>query len=427
MRILVVFLFLIGGCVPIQQSTGSQSATTKTIQLIDFAYEPQIKTVRISPAGPDSRTKLQPAVTQLGRGNLVLEFDDLHNERDNYYARIIHCNQDWTKSTLSDLDYMPEYNEFPINTFEFSLDTHQPYVHYTFRLPPVKLPGNYVVMVYRNSDRSDIVLTRRFMIYDQRITFLREGSLLGPGAVANANQQLNFTINYKNIEIINPMESVNVTIRQNQRWDNMMRNIKPSFLRENVQELEYRFFDMKNMFKGGNEFRFFDLRSLNYPGRNVLSVDRSKLPLQAYIQPDKSRNGLAYAIYEDLNGNFNNDNYDMRNAVAGNYLYVNFTLLSPEPIDGEVYLSGAFTDWSFAREHQMTYDVNTRAYQGKAFLKQGWYDYQYVVKSPSLPAEYMEGSFFETENDYEIFVYYRSFQPQADLLLGYYRLEENPR
>ena len=427
MRILVVFLFLTAGCVPVQQSTGIQSATTKTIQLTDFAYEPQIKTVRISPAGPDSRTKLQPAVTQLGRGNLVLEFDDLHNERDNYYARIIHCNQDWTKSTLSDLDYMPEYNEFPINTFEFSLDTHQPYVHYTFRLPPVKLPGNYVVMVYRNSDRSDIVLTRRFMVYDQRITFLREGSLLGPGAVANANQQLNFTINYKNVEIINPMESVNVTIRQNQRWDNMMRNIKPSFLRENVQELEYRFFDMKNMFKGGNEFRFFDLRSLNYPGRNVLSVDRSKLPLQAYIQPDKTRNGLAYAIYEDLNGNFNNDNYDMRNAVAGNYLHVNFTLLSPEPIDGEVYLSGAFTDWSLANEYKMTYDANNKEYKGKVFLKQGWYDYQYVVKSPTLPAEHIEGSFFETENDYEIFVYYRSFQPQADLLLGYYRLEENPR
>lgn len=427
MRFSLLFLFLLAGCVPLQQSTGIQSTTSKNLLLTDLAYEPQIKTVRLSPAGPDSRSQLQAAVTQLGRGNLILEFDDLHSERDNYYARIIHCNQDWTKSTLSDLDYLPDYNEFPINTYEFSLDTHQPYVHYTFRLPPVKLPGNYVVMVYRNSDRSDVVLTRRFMVYDQRITFIRETGLLGPGALAYTNQQLNFTINYKNVEIINPMESVNVTIRQNQRWDNMKTNIKPSFLRENIHELEYKFFDTPNMFKGGNEFRFFDLRSLNYPGRFVHSIDRTKLPLQAYIQPDKTRSGFAYSIYQDMNGNFNNDNYDTRNTVAANYLFVNFTLFSDEPIDGDVYLSGAFTDWSFSTEYKMSYDAISKEYKGKAFLKQGWYDYQYVVKSATLPAELFEGSFFETENDYEVFVYYRSFQPQADLLLGYYRLEENPR
>ena len=414
-------------CAPLPQGSDIQQDNNKTLKLFDLSYEPQIKTVRLSPAGIDSRAQLLPAVTQIGVWNLVLEFDDLRDQRDTYYARVIHCNQDWSKSTLSDLDYMPEYNEFPINTFDFSLDTHLPYVHYRFRLPAVKLPGNYVVLVYRGSDRTDIILTRRFMVYDHRITFLREGSLLGPGAIANVNQQLNFTVNYKNVDIINPMESVNVTIRQNQRWDNFIEGIKPSFLRENIHELEYRFFDTANMFKGGNEFRFFDLRSLNYPGRNVGAVDKSQKPFQAFIQPDKTRNGQAYAIYDDLNGNFNNDNYDVRNAVAGNYVNVHFTLFSPEPVDGEVYLGGAFTNWNFSNENRMPYDAVKKEYRGAAFLKQGWYDYQYVVKSTTLPPYYLEGSHFETENDYEVFVYYRTFQPQADLLVGYIRLEENPR
>lgn len=426
-RILFFIILLPWGCVPVLQSSDSQPDTGKAIQLADKSYEATIKTVRLSPGGIDSRSQLLPAVTAMGAWNLQLEFDDLRDQRDSYYVRIIHCNQDWTKSMLSDLDFMPQYNEFPINTFDFSLDTQVPYVHYRFRLPAVKLPGNYVAVVYRGSDRNDIILTRRFMVYDQRIIFLREGSLIGPGSVARASQQLNFVINYKNIDIINPMESVNVTIRQNQRWDNLVPAIKPSFLRENVRELEYRFFDPEKMFKGGNEFRFFDLRSLNYPGRNVARLDKSQRPLRVYIEPDKSRNGQAYANYDDMNGNFNNDNYDTRNAVAGNYVNVQFTLLSPEPVDGKVYLSGAFTNWNFSPENEMIYDAVKKEYTGTAFLKQGWYDYQYVVRSATLPSYFLEGSHFDTENEYEILVYYRSFQPQADLLVGYIRLGENPR
>lgn len=424
-----LFLALLAtlGCVPLPQSSGIQTNNEKTIQLSDATYEPQIKTVRLFPAGMDSRSQLRPAVTQLGNWNLTLEFDDLQNQKESYYARIIHCNRDWSKSSLQDLDFMPEYNEYPINTFTFSLDTHYPYVHYSFRLPAVKLPGNYVLMVYRGTDRNDLILTKRFMVYDQKVTFLREGSLIGPGTVASVKQQLNFTINYKNLSVINPMENINVSIRQNQRWDVYEQNIKPSFLRDNIYELEYRFFDPSKMFKGGNEFRFFDLRSLNYPGRNVDKVDKTKKPFHVFIQPDKTRNGLPYAIYDDLNGNYSNDNYDYRNASSGSYASVYFILQSPTQIQGDVYLNGAFTNWNPSSDYKMTYDSISKRYVGMAFLKQGWYDYEYMVKSATLPSDYFEGSHFETENQYEIFVYYRSFQPLADLLVGYVTLNENPR
>jgi hypothetical protein len=426
MKKLIFLVFATTACVPLQPISGTQPDGGKILLLSDATYESQIKTVKLTPAGSDSRSQLLPAVTPLGTWNLVLSFDDLRDQRDTYYARIVHCNQNWTKSTLSPLDFMSEFNELPLNSFTFSLDTHTPYVHYQFRLPPVKLPGNYVVVVYRGSDSSDIILTKRFMVYDQRVTFLREGSLVGPGALASVNQQLNFTINYKNIALINPLENINVSLRQNQRWDILVENLKPSFIRENRHELEYRFFDPDKMFKGGNEFRFFDLRSLNYPGRNVLRVNNTKKPFDVFIQPDQRRTGQPYAQYDDMNGNYTTDNYDFRNAVAGNYVNV-FFALQAEPIDGEVYLNGAFTDWRYTPEYKMQYDSANRQYKGKAFLKQGWYDYQYIVKSKNLPAYYFEGSHFETENLYEIFIYYRSFQPLADLLIGYVRLEANPR
>ncbi len=425
--LILTALLVASACVPLTPGTSTTSGQAAILQLDDRTYTDQVKTVRLYPEGSAGQNPLQPAVTKLGNWSLILEFDDLQEQRTNYYARIIHCNQNWTKSTLSDLDFMPQFNEFPINTFDFSLDTQLPYIHYRFNLPAVKLPGNYVVVVYHEYNKEDIILTRRFMVYDNRVTILREDNLLGANSVTKLNQQINFTVNYKNIELLNPMQQVNVSVRQNQRWDNLTGGIKPSFIRDHSFELEYRFFDPAKMFYGANEFRWFDLRSLNYPGRNVLRVDKSLIPYHVFIQPDASRQGLAYAIYQDLNGNYVNDNYDFRNPVSANYAYVHFTLQSLQPVDGQVYLSGAFTNWSLSPEYRMQYDALKKEYTASVLLKQGYYDYQYVVKSETLPPYYFEGSHFETENEYEIFVYYRSFQPQADLLIGYVKLTQNPR
>jgi hypothetical protein len=368
MHVIMLCIALAISCTPIAQSSNNSESNPKVLRLTDFAYEPEIKTIELSPEG----FPLLPAVTRLGEWNLILRFDDLRSDRDTYYARIIHCNYDWTKSDLQDLDYVTAYNEFPINNSEFSVDTHIPYVHYWFHLPPVKLPGNYVLMVYRGSDKDDVVITKRFMVYENLVTINAEANLVGSSTMANINQQLNFTVSYKNITILNPLIDVHVNIRQNQRWDNMATDVRPSFTREIEKELEYRFFEEDKMFRGGNEFRFFDLRSLNNPGRNVDYVAKP-------------------------------------------------------PVDGDVYVTGAFNYWNLNETNKMQYDSAQGLYKSRLLMKQGWYDYQYLVKSSTLPPYYFEGSHFETENRYEILVYNRPFQPRADILIGYFVVEKNPR
>jgi hypothetical protein len=326
-----------------------------------------------------------------------------------------------------DLDFLNEFNEFPINDFEFSVDTHIPYVHYWMTLPPVKLPGNYLVLVYRGSDKNDVILSKRFMVYDQRVSFENERNLVGAGNVASLNQQINFTVNYGQLEVINPLENIKVAIRQNRRWDNIATDIKPSFVREIEKQLEYRFFESEKMFKGGNEFRFFDIRSLNNPGRNVARVNRTVKPYEVFIERDKSRRDEAYSQLEDMNGGYIPDNLDYPDAAFTNYAYVNFTLAAPQAFSGNVYVAGAFNYWNMNAQNKMHYDSANREYKARVLLKQGWYDYQYLVQSPDVPPYYLEGSHYETENIYEILVYYRPFQPKADLLIGYIRLQRNPR
>ena len=411
----LIFMCFLCSCTPLTQSSQNSATNPKAMRFIDFAYEPQIRTIVIRPGFEDSSTYLEPAVTSMGEWNLILEFDDLRDQREDYYARIIHCNYDWTRSNLMDLDFLTDFNEFPINNFEFSVDTHIPYVHYWINLPPVKLPGNYMVVVYRGTDKNDIILSKRFMVYDSRVTFENEQSLIGAGSIASLNQQINFTVNYKNLEVINPMENINVNIRQNRRWDNMATDIRPSFIREIEKELEYRFFEPEKMFKGGNEFRFFDLRSLLYPGRNVARVVKNTKPYEVYIEKDKSRADEVYSQLPDINGGFIPDNLDYPDPAFTNYAYVNFTLAPPKHYPGNVFVTGAFNYWNLNELNKMRYDSLRNEYTARILLKQGWYDYQYIVQSPDVPPYVLEGTHFQTENLYEILVYYRPFQPQADL------------
>jgi hypothetical protein len=403
-------------------SSGNSQSKPKVLSLSDLVYEEQIRTVELTPEGQP----LEPAVMTFGGRPLLLQFDDLATDRDSYYARIIHCNYDWTKSDLQDLEYMSAYNEFTINDSEFSIDSHVAYVHYWWYLPPVKIPGNYVVMIYRSGDRSDLVLTKRFIVYSNSVTFSNNGNAIGPSTIANVNQQINFTVGYNNLNIPNPLVDMHVVIRQNGRWDNIAVDLRPAFIREIEKELEYRFFDEAQMFRGGNEFRFFDLRSLNNPGQNVGTVSKVQKPYEVSIAIDKPRINTAYAQYNDLDGGFMIENYDYPDLAFSNYAEVTFSLSTP-PVDGDVYVTGGFTYWNLLPENLMHYDADRKQYTARIFLKQGWYDYQYLVKSKTLPTYYFEGSHFETENYYEIFVYNKPYQPRADVLIGYQRLEKNPR
>lgn len=398
----------------------------KTLTFSDQSYEEEIRTVMLHPnAGTGSN--LRPAVAEIRNQNLVLEFDDLQADRSNYYVKLIHCNADWQKSSLMDLDFLSDYNEFPITEYDAAFNTSLPYVHYYFHVPPVKLPGNYLLVAYREGDPDDILLSKRFMIYDNIVSLVRDNQIEGTGNIFATNQQLNFKVNYQRLDVINPMESFHVVIRQNQRWDNVRMNVKPSFVRDDRRELEYRFFDQDNQFMAGNEFRFVDFRSLNFPGQNTGKLNRGKRPFHLSVIPDKPKTDMAYGKYRDMNGGYVIENLDNRDgAISGDYLFVTFTLLSA-PVNGQVYVVGAMNNWTRSSENKMSYNKDQNLYEVTLFLKQGIYDYQYWLESKSTNGFAIEGSHFETENLYEIFIYHRPFKPNADVLVGYYPIPVNPR
>ncbi len=417
-------LIAIGTCLFISFSLFSQ----KKLLFEDKVYEPEVKTVQLFPDRNGSQDNTSTAATSLYESNLVLEFDDLRSDRGNYYAKLIHCNFDWSKSDLNNLDFLKEYNEFPINDYAYSGNTHIPYVHYRFLIPPVKIPGNYLLIVYRDGEQSDLLLSRRLIVYAQNVSLRLDNELAGSGTLRATNQQLNFIIDYSRMEIVNPLETVHVVIRQNHRWDNVRMDVKPSFIRDSNNELEYRFFDQDKSFNAGNEFRFVDFRSLNFPGQNTASLSRTVKPFHLYVQQDKIRADEVYSQYNDFNGSYVIENRDAGDSkISSNYVETTFSLSSSKPLNESVFIGGGFNGWEKNDENRMNYFTSKSAYEATLLLKQGLYNYQYLVDSPSLDANYFEGNHFETENVYEILVYNRPFRPNADLLVGYFVIPVNQR
>lgn len=75
----------------------------------------------------------------------------------------------------------------------------------------------------------------------------------------------------------------------------------------------------------------------------------------------------------------------------------------------------------------MEYDQENKQYYKELLLKQGFYNYMYLVQGGSTDPYYFEGSHYETENRYEIFVYNRPIGSRTDLLIGYTTFDYNQR
>jgi hypothetical protein len=430
-------LFFLTTCVPLEPTGGQNkgSGTTakrieKEFQTDDYIYEDAIKTVLLYPNTYTNTASdigmppaLQPAIIPINQTNmLLLEFDELGTNYQNYYAKIINCNADWTVSSLSNIQYMDVYNEIFITDRKPSYGTRIPYIHYKFNVPKVKQSGNYILMVYRNMNPDDMILTKRFMVTDNQIDIQPQIKFSTIISARNLNQQVDFAINYPAFDIINPLQNLKVSVRQNYRYDNAINDLKPIFIKEDQRRLEYFYFDNQNNFLGGNEFRVFDIRSAKFNGINVdrIVIDSSKA--EEFLKVDQSRNNQAYGLTIDKNGRFYIQLYETGNAdTEPDYVYVDFYLNVPKS-EGRVFVTGALTDWKLKEDFELKYNEKTKLYSCRTILKQGYYNYKYVYLPDynQKPDEvYFEGTSNLAGNNYDIIAYYRPVGGRSDLIIGY--------
>lgn len=415
---IIVIAFVLVQCEPV---IPQNSSIKKQIIFNDHEYETIVGNVRITPIIAGRQDILgNPAINLNDEDQLFLDFDLLTDQFENLSTKIYHCNKDWTKSRLRDMEFLDEINNYRITDFDYSVNTVQPYINYRLTLAKPTISGNYLIAVFRRGNPNDVLFTRKFLVYQTAITIDQIVRVSTTVNKRDENQQIEFGINYGNLLVNSPTQDLSITLLQNHNWFTSVNNVTPTLIKANEGTLEFRHLDLTTNFSGWNEFRWTDLRTLSIAGRNVARVQNTGSEIFAQLGTDASRANLRYSQnFQDVNGNYIIQNNDPGEAILNaDYTRARF-LLKSEKRGGKVYVTGRFNDWRLEDRNLMNYDAQNGVYYTDIILKQGYYDYQYVIQGGNLPSYHFEGSHFQTENDYEILVYYRKPGNINDELMGY--------
>lgn len=386
-------------------------------------YTDMVETVQLHPVGDI----LGDPIIQLGdpSSKLVLSFDRFGDEFFQYEYTITHCDADWKESDLLPNEYIEGYFEAFIRDYQYSINTKQEYIHYRKVIPEesmkITMSGNYILKVYPEEDEDHPIFIKRFMVVDPIVTISGLVNRTSDPSIRDTHQEIDFQINYTATGSMFPANEIRVFVRQNGRWDNMIKDIKPLSILNGV--MNFDLYDGSNVFPGNNTFRYFDFSSQRYNSEYIDRIDVSGDIDKIYLLPDEVRRREAFHSEPDFNGMYYIENKDWTNSrIESEYSDVFFQLNYPVPlIDGDVYILGELTNWNITPYNKMTYNYEKKAYETTLYLKQGFYSYNYALlphDSKTANISFFEGDHWETQNHYYIFVYYRAPGTNFDLLVG---------
>ena len=390
----------------------------------DRTYQPNIKTVQFHLQG----VPLSLPVIRLGFGEVMeLSFDELDAEYQNYTYTVIHCDRNWEESSIPATEFIDGFLEMNIANYDFSFNTVQKYLHYSFSFPNenfnLKISGNYILMVYKDFDRTKPIITRRFRVYENLIEIKAQSRLPMVIKKRRSHHQIEVVLNHPDLDIRNPFGDIELHIQQNYRWDNIKTDMKPIFIKD--RQLIYDNMG-EVLFEGSNEYRWIDTRSLRYQPQNVRSIwyDPDSMKNHVFLIPDKSFSETTYTNQPDINGAFSIDVREGNDPTRdADYALIHFQLKYPEPItDGGIYLYGGLTEWQVQPKYRLEYNYRDGMYECTAYLKQGYFNYQYIyLKDGETEGEtaLTEGSFFQARQIYTFYVYHAQMGSRYDRLIGH--------
>ncbi len=367
-----------------------------------------------------------PVIDLDGNDILQIDFDILSDDREFLRYSLQHCNASWQPSGLVDSEFLDGFNEGLIEDYAFSSATMRPYVHYRLTLPNTevspRLSGNYLLTVYPETDPDRPLFRCRFAVSENALAIAGHVTSRTDVDYNKSHQQLELCIDTEGAPVEDIFGDMTVLVSQNGRYDNervVGRPMRVSGSRayfEHVPSL---------IFEAGNEYRRFETVSDQYPGMGVANVEYSPQNY-AYVHTlytDEARAGKSYLYDSDQNGSFTVRRSGSNDSdTDADYTIVSFSLDAPGLPEGSaVFIDGDFVNRRFDDNSRMYYNPATQLYERTMLLKQGAYNYQYLVVPPGAKRGYtaqIEGDHYETDNIYTVKVYVRPRGERYDRLIG---------
>lgn len=387
----------------------------------DHVYRPTVRTVQLFKAG----FELAPGIIELGGNDgVMLRFDDVAPDPMILSYTLVHCDAQWRPTDLPKGMYLEGAFMDIVPPGRQSFNTLQPFIQYEVEIPnrfmrPTR-SGNYLLKVFHDNDEEDLVLTRRLLVFEQRVEIDARMQASRNVELRNTHQQLDITVRHPAIDIPDPFGDLHLVVLQNMRWDDARTGLRPRFVRG--RELVYDHLP-EALFVGGNEWRNFDLKDLRFRTPRVADVRYGKDLMEAILVREPKRSYKVHLEEPDINGRYliRNDDVD-GDPLGADYVNVLFQLAMDEPLHGgDVYVVGGFSDLGCRDSHRMTWNEQRAQYELFVPIKQGFHDFQYAFmpkRQGGCDLSFLEGTHFQTENDYAVLVYFSDPMLRLDRLVG---------
>lgn len=436
---------------------------------LSFFTHPLVPEVKTLQAVADADFRKLPVIDPEGDSSVEISFDYLAVEEPTLWYRLVHCDQDWRPSGLSELEYLEGFLPVRVDEVAPSFNTFTSYYHYsvTFPNPDVRLlvSGNYAVVFSTDGlagaevlteapsekrsetsseARSGAVAVATFSVSEQ-MAFVR-GEISGNTDIdyRRSHQMLSLGLSWSNRQLphLNPADEVTLVVTQNRRRDTRHTLRRPTRIEAQAAIYEHQ---PGLIWEAGNEWRRFEFTDERHTSLGVDRVRYHAPDYYAHLWLDKPRR--QYLFDADQEGRYLIHAVRVEDAATeADYFRAVFTLEPTVlPAAGQgIYLVGDLTYGLFDESTRMHFDAESGLYTQTLLLKMGHYNYMYALcdDAPHRPASgsilapagtplsgstlpprsallgRTEGNFYETRNEYEVYVYYRPFGSRYDRLLG---------
>lgn len=361
-----------------------------------------------------------PPVLRMGTGDRIeILFDEVGEDNSYLEYRLIHCNADWQPSMLVDSEYIDGFNAVRIDDYAQSTATYVHYVNYRIELPNENVrilhSGNYLLQVYDPDEPDRVILQARFRVSENSAAIAGGYNARTDRGFNSDWQQLALDVTADVSDGSNPYNDYRVEILQNDRELTRREIRMPSRVNGNIFVYDHT---PELIFPAGNEYRRFESVSNRFPGMNVDSLHYEGTNYHVWLRPDEPRDQVEYAYDSTQHGRFMVREWNATDSnIGADYITVHFRL-DTEPLPGEVYVDGEMTNGVFDSRNRMTYNFADGAYELQMPLKQGAYNYQYLVRGADGAFRTIDGNKWQTGNQYVVCVWKHSPGERADRLLG---------
>ena len=364
-----------------------------------------------------------PVLQLKGHDVLHISFDELSHNYRRFTYHVEPCNPDWTPTEgLFDADWLEGINDQPIDEYDNSINTSVLYTHYAFDFPNdqtnVRISGNYRLHIVDDETQEDAAVVE--------FRVLEPITNVGLGVTTNTDidlndryQQLKMTVKLNGLRVTRLDEQLQTFVMQNGREDNMKVNVKPNYITNQSLQWEH---NRQLIFDAGNEYHKFEVLDPRHISMGLADVMWDKETNTWHAVPSPCEQRKSYLYDEDTDGAFllrNSDNYDAERTSE--YVYIHY-FLKPlrEYDDAHIVVNGRWATEPLDN-YIMQYDKTEQVYKLTVMQKLGYYNYQFLLMdfdgtTHTLPEE---GSFFETENKYQAFVYYKDTAERSWRLVGF--------